>query len=342
MLTAIYSPDSSPPSIQQAQIRSAQQGGVDCGLFAIAYAVDIANGEDPASFVYDQGTMRHHLLTCLESFTISPFPKKSRISDQSPARNLHTNAPSTTRWSTSPRPLRHPKQKPISPPVPTSNRFAALSTSSPSPSSTPSVASSQLPSALPTMTSASPSNSRASISPTQSPDQSSRQSVADRLKNRKSDPNSIVYNLSSKILSPSELSVLELGLSFSPSSKPVDNDLLATDVFQFVRKLKLREYFEERNNEGSNVLEDIPSVDEDRDPMKWQERNPSWYPEKVRMNRSEGLSRWVDGILDCINGELTTNKSKLFNNLSNDQRQALKSLSKDSSITIKPADKGGA
>ena len=192
------------------------------------------------------------------------------------------------------------------------------------------------------MTSASPSNSRASISPTQSPDQSSRQSAADRLKNRKSDPNSIVYNLSSKILSPSELSVLELGLSFSPSSKPVDNDLLATDVFQFVRKLKLREYFEERNNEGSNVLEDIPSVDEDRDPMKWQERNLSWYPEKVRKNRSEGLSRWVDGILDCINGELTTNKSKLFNNLSNDQRQALKSLSKDSSITIKPADKGGA
>ena len=75
--------------------------------------------------------------------------------------------------------------------------------------------------------------------------------------------------------------------------------------------------------------------------MKLQERNPSWYPEKVRKKRLDDMRRWIDGILDCINGELTTNKSKLYVNLSNEQHQALRDLAEDKYIAIKPADKGG-
>ena len=85
----------------------------------------------------------------------------------------------------------------------------------------------------------------------------------------------------------------------------------------------------------------VPENDE-VDPSKWKQRNPSWYPDKVRKGRSEGLNRWINSILNSINGELTCNQGKLFNNLTVEQRNALKVLSNDKNIVIKPADKGGA
>ena len=71
-------------------------------------------------------------------------------------------------------------------------------------------------------------------------------------------------------------------------------------------------------------------------------RNPSRYPGQVKNGRSEGLNRWVDNFVDTINGELTQNQQKLFENLTVDQRSSLKTLASDPTITIKPADKGGA
>ena len=55
-----------------------QQGNTDCGLFAIAYATEVAFGHDPANFIFDQSQMRDHLFKCLTSKTIERFPKKQR------------------------------------------------------------------------------------------------------------------------------------------------------------------------------------------------------------------------------------------------------------------------
>ncbi len=51
-----------------------QEGNNDCGLYAIAYATDLAHGRDPSRVVYSQDEMRKHLIECLESEEITPFP----------------------------------------------------------------------------------------------------------------------------------------------------------------------------------------------------------------------------------------------------------------------------
>ena len=42
-----------------------QNGGNNCGVFAVAFAASLCMGQDPASVVYDQPRMRRHLLSCI-------------------------------------------------------------------------------------------------------------------------------------------------------------------------------------------------------------------------------------------------------------------------------------
>ena len=61
-----------------------QRGGVDCGCFAVAFAVSAAFGENPACYVYEQTKMRDHLALCFEQGFFVPFPstlRKTRSSD---------------------------------------------------------------------------------------------------------------------------------------------------------------------------------------------------------------------------------------------------------------------
>ena len=51
-----------------------QTGGRDCGIFAIAYAVSLALGKNPAQYIYFQRQLRSHLLTCLEKQSFTEFP----------------------------------------------------------------------------------------------------------------------------------------------------------------------------------------------------------------------------------------------------------------------------
>ena len=53
---------------------SKQDGGSDCGLFVIAYAETLLRGLDPVNLVFNQEVMRAHLIRCLESGVIGPFP----------------------------------------------------------------------------------------------------------------------------------------------------------------------------------------------------------------------------------------------------------------------------
>ena len=42
-----------------------QDNGVDCGLFALAFATSLAFGDDPCLTVYDSSKLRQHLVNCL-------------------------------------------------------------------------------------------------------------------------------------------------------------------------------------------------------------------------------------------------------------------------------------
>lgn len=52
-----------------------QQGGVDCGLFAIANAISLCEGKDPGMLTYDQSTMRKHLEKCLATTNMVGYPE---------------------------------------------------------------------------------------------------------------------------------------------------------------------------------------------------------------------------------------------------------------------------
>lgn len=52
-----------------------QEGGADCGLFAIANCLALANKMDPMKMNFSQDKMRSHLIRCIENekFEIFPF-----------------------------------------------------------------------------------------------------------------------------------------------------------------------------------------------------------------------------------------------------------------------------
>ena len=54
-----------------------QQDGYDCGIFAIAFATDVAYNHKPEQRTYNQSVMRKHLLAQLENETMSSFPQQT-------------------------------------------------------------------------------------------------------------------------------------------------------------------------------------------------------------------------------------------------------------------------
>ena len=56
-----------------------QKGVVECGLFAIAFAVDLAFGNDPATIFYDQDDMRSHLLDGFHDMKLELFPRTKEL-----------------------------------------------------------------------------------------------------------------------------------------------------------------------------------------------------------------------------------------------------------------------
>ena len=51
-----------------------QGNGFDCGMFALVYATELANGRDPVRYQWNTTVLRSHLVKCFEDRCISPFP----------------------------------------------------------------------------------------------------------------------------------------------------------------------------------------------------------------------------------------------------------------------------
>ena len=69
----LFSPDDGMPPYRLMKTQR-QEGSNDCGLFAIANAIEIAGVNDPVDVVFEQAVMRNHLISCFESENLEPFP----------------------------------------------------------------------------------------------------------------------------------------------------------------------------------------------------------------------------------------------------------------------------
>ena len=319
-ISTLYSPDpATTPTITQVQFQSRQEGSVDCGIFAIAYATELAHGNDPSSFIFDQASFRSHLFTCLELRKIKPFPKHKVHQRPSDQVDVTRDIDPCEKWSLPKRPA--PSQPDSHCPeelsINVSNRFEPLQCS------TPTRKKNNRKEDLPKQHTVKPNV------PT------SRANTVPPAKKKHSN----IVNLSNRRLTDPESRVLELGLTFCPSVKDYNKEKVVDDYYKFIRRLKLAEYFHENPSKSS---QELPQFDEDRSKMNWTPKNPDWYPDAVRNKRSASLTKFIDKLLIDSKENLLANKDSFWSNLDNAQRQAIRSLADDDSIVIKPSDKDGS
>ena len=131
--------------------------------------------------------------------------------------------------------------------------------------------------------------------------------------------NKNAINLSRRNLYALEVSLLSKGLKFVPIAKKIDRVKLKIELEEHGRKLRFMWHF--RNDERSFV------VDRFRPKSSFSPRNKNTIIETY-------LSYLEERFLDI------ETPSKRFNNLTNEEREALYSLKDDTSIIIKGADKG--
>ena len=304
-LTALYSPpDAGPnvvPSVFCVPMQSTQQGAVDCGIFALAYATELAYQRDPSLFRFDQSLFRPHLLKCLESHTIEPFPKLHNHVQPSQPFEFTENVAEEMKWSTPKVVVKQPKV--VVEGLKLENRFQLLSDD--------------------VDLRVEQGNPIHSTLTTPTPTPTARKAVGN------------VTNLSDKNLPKSAFSLLELGLSYCPSVLNFNKEEVCEDFLLFFRRLKLREYFKDSPGKD-NAPEEL-----DRENMKWIKQNPDWYPAAVQENRSPALLDFISNCVRDSREAFITRENKVWNNLSGEQRKSLKDISQDKSIVVKPSDKSG-
>ena len=71
------------------------------------------------------------------------------------------------------------------------------------------------------------------------------------LSNRKLDTTTVI-NLSSVQLTQDEVNLLSRGLKFCPTPTNINRPELKADISDFIRRLRLHEYFHDENNNNNN------------------------------------------------------------------------------------------
>ena len=127
-----------------------------------------------------------------------------------------------------------------------------------------------------------------------------------------------VINLSKRVLSKAEISVLSKGLKFCPTAKEIDRSKLKEDLEKFGRRMRLKWHFRD--------LEEDFSIN----PFKKRSTFNPKHDSAIEVY----LSVIEQQIMDIEEG------GSNFSNLSFEEREALKGLRNDSEIIIKSADKG--
>ena len=100
-----------------------------------------------------------------------------------------------------------------------------------------------------------------------------------------------VVHLSYRELNVGEVSLLSKGLNFCPTPKDLDRFSLRKDINEFIRRIRLKEYFYDGDNVGGD-FSDVPAF-----------RNKSiWSPERGREIAIEAYAQAVEEeILSSLN-----------------------------------------
>ena len=129
-------------------------------------------------------------------------------------------------------------------------------------------------------------------------------------------------NLSSHELTQPQISLLSKGLSFCPTTSKVHKDEKLKDLLLFERRTRLKSHFQIYPMEQSDESQFHDSR--------------GWTPPK-------GASPSMETFFTKTTMEfLNMKETKVYSNLSIEERKALNELMTNDSITIKSADKGGA
>ena len=76
-LASIYRTHDSSFNVHVLPVQQ-QQNGSDCGVFAVAFLVEVATGGDVNTVIFRPEAMRGHLAKCIKENKFSPFPKRQR------------------------------------------------------------------------------------------------------------------------------------------------------------------------------------------------------------------------------------------------------------------------
>ena len=130
-----------------------------------------------------------------------------------------------------------------------------------------------------------------------------------------------VFNLSGRVLSESEIKVLEKRLDFALFQRKMDEPELKKDFEEFCRRMKTKWYF---RNEISENFSEVPAFS----------TKSSWKPTQVHPNLEVYLSQVENELFSIVDEPIR------YSNLSKEEWIAMRSLADDRSIVIKKADKG--
>ena len=130
-----------------------------------------------------------------------------------------------------------------------------------------------------------------------------------------------VFNLSKKVLTETEIRVLEKGLGFAPTPTKINETDLRADFNEFARKMRCKWFF---RNEPTENFSEAPAF----------RVKSNWNPPKGHPAVETFLSKLETEIFSVLPG------TPLEYNLSKEESLAMRGLTEDRNIIIKPADKG--
>ena len=142
--------------------------------------------------------------------------------------------------------------------------------------------------------------------------------------------NGIVTNLSSRDLSTAEIDLLSKGFSFIPTTRKINKWKVQSDLAEWERRMRLREFFFDENIEIEH---------ENRSKQTTEE----WLTEKKKSHftPNPGRDRWLDAYIEAVKKDVMDGiQDKIDMNLTRKEEQALQDLLAADDIIIRPADKG--
>ena len=119
------------------------------------------------------------------------------------------------------------------------------------------------------------------------------------------------------------MNLLSRGLIFSPTLRHIHLPEFSADISDFIRRLRLREYYHDNDSTESS--------DNTCSPFRVKS---TWTPQPGRDNSLNAFANTIEHTL------LNSEAAKICDNQGKRERKAIKRLTRRDDIIIKPADKG--